>query len=84
MQEYAENVLIPDVESAVDEYPLNRKDQKVLCLFDVFAANRTDSFKDKLDDDAGTNVILISLSSSLSLNESVLFAANTSNKHSTF
>ena len=50
MQGYAENVLIPDVESAVDEYPLNRKDQKVLCLFDVFAANRTDSFKDMLDD----------------------------------
>jgi hypothetical protein len=49
MQEYAENVLIPDVESVVDEYPLNRKDQKVLCLFDVFAANRTDSFKDKLE-----------------------------------
>jgi hypothetical protein len=41
MQEYVENVLIPDVESVVDEYPLNRKDQKVLCLFDVFAANRT-------------------------------------------
>jgi len=36
MQEYAENVLIPYVESVVDEYPLNRKDQKALCLFDVF------------------------------------------------
>ena len=34
--------------------------------------------------DAGTNLILISLSSSLSLNESVLCAANTSNKHSAF
>ena len=32
MQEYAENVLIPDVESVVDEYPLNRKDQKVLLM----------------------------------------------------
>ena len=51
MQEYAENVLIPDVESVVDEYSLNRKDQKVLCLFDVLAAHRTDSFKDKPDDD---------------------------------
>jgi hypothetical protein len=43
-------VLIPYVESVVNEYPLNRKDQKALCLFDVFAAHRTDSFKDKLDD----------------------------------
>ena len=50
MQEYAENVLILYVESVVDEYPLNRKDQKALCFFDVFAAHRTDSFKDKLDD----------------------------------
>ena len=50
MQEYAENVLIPDVESVADEYPLNRKDQKALCLFDVLAAHTTDSFKDKLDD----------------------------------
>ena len=50
MQEYAENVLIPCVESVVDEYPLNRKDQKALCFFDVFAAHRTDSFKDRLDD----------------------------------
>ena len=51
MQEYVENVLIPYVESVVDEYSLNRKDQKVLCLFDVLAAHRTDSFKDKPDDD---------------------------------
>jgi hypothetical protein len=50
MQEYAENVLILYVESVVDEYPLNRKDQKALCLFDVVAAHKTDSFKDKLDD----------------------------------
>ena len=50
MQKYAENVLILYVESVVDEYPLNRKDQKALCFFDVFAAHRTDSFKDKLDD----------------------------------
>jgi hypothetical protein len=50
MQEYAENVLIPCVESVVDEYPLNRKDQKALCFFDVFAAHRTDSFKERLDD----------------------------------
>ena len=49
MQEYAENVLIPYGENFVDEYPLNRKDQKTLCLFDVFAAHRTDSFKDMLD-----------------------------------
>jgi hypothetical protein len=49
MQKYAENVLIPYVESVVDEYSLNSKDQKVLCLFDVFAAHRTVSFKDKLD-----------------------------------
>jgi hypothetical protein len=50
MQEYAENVLILYVESVVDEYPLNRKDQKALYLFDVVAAHKTDSFKDKLDD----------------------------------
>ena len=29
---------------------INRKDQKALCLFDVFAAHRTNSFKDELDD----------------------------------
>ena len=43
-------MLILYVESVADEYPLNRKDQKAPCLFDVLAANRTDSFKDKLDD----------------------------------
>jgi hypothetical protein len=50
MNKYAKNVLIPYGESFVDEYPLNCKDQKTLCLFDVFAAHRTDSFKDMLDD----------------------------------
>ena len=43
-------MLIPYVESVVGEYFLNRKDQKTRCLLYVFAAHRTDSFKDKLDD----------------------------------
>lgn len=48
MIEYCKNVLQPYIETVRDSLPITQLNQEALCIFDVFAAHRTDEFKSAL------------------------------------
>lgn len=48
MTRHVENVILPYIESVREMLPLSQTNQLALCVFDVFAAHRTDEFKTAL------------------------------------